>query len=258
MGQLPRHVTINRDIWNRSAPDWVAAGERLWGSEPQWGIWGIPEAALGLLPADMAGMAAIELGCGTGYGAAWMARRGARVTGVDIAVEQLATARRLGRQHGLDVTWLEASAESVPCPDASFDFTLSEYGAAIWCDPHRWIPEARRLLRPGGRLVFLGHSPWAAVCAPTDGSGPVSRQLQRPYFSLHCLDWSQAPVDPGGVEFALPVSTWFALFRRHGLVVEDFMELAAPAEAADCRFGVTPEWARDFPAEQVWRLRVPG
>jgi len=32
---------------------------------------------------------------------------------------------------------------------------ISEYGASIWCDPYRWIPEASRLLRPGGDLVFL-------------------------------------------------------------------------------------------------------
>lgn len=34
---------------------------------------------------------------------------------------------------------------------------ISEYGAAIWSDPHRWIPEAARVLRPGGQLAFLGN-----------------------------------------------------------------------------------------------------
>ena len=41
------------------------------------------------------------------------------------------------------------NAEQTPFPDESFDLAISEYGASIWCDPYRWIPEAARLLRPG-------------------------------------------------------------------------------------------------------------
>ena len=43
------------------------------------------------------------------------------------------------------------------CPTRSFDLAISEYGAAIWADPYKWIPEAARLLRPGGQLIFLGN-----------------------------------------------------------------------------------------------------
>ena len=53
---------------------------------------------------------------------------------------------------------IEANAEDVPLPDASFDLAISEYGASIWCDPYKWIPEAARLLRPGGELIFLRNS----------------------------------------------------------------------------------------------------
>ncbi len=72
-----------------------------------------------------------------------------------------------GRDRGL-VPAVEANAEEVPLPDASFDLALSEYGASIWCDPYRWIPEAHRLLRPGGRLVFLCNSPLVMLCAVED------------------------------------------------------------------------------------------
>ena len=48
---------------------------------------------------------------------------------------------------------------ALPFADQSFDFAISQYGAAIWCDPYRWIPEASRILRPGGRLVFETGSP---------------------------------------------------------------------------------------------------
>jgi ubiquinone/menaquinone biosynthesis C-methylase UbiE len=53
---------------------------------------------------------------------------------------------------------VRAAAEAVPLRDASFDLAVSEYGAAIWADPFTWIPEAARLLRVGGELVFLANS----------------------------------------------------------------------------------------------------
>ena len=76
------YVTINKDVWNADAENWVQGGARLWGSDPMWGIWGLPEQDLNLLPQDMTGMTAIELGCGTGYVAGWMAKRGAQVTAI--------------------------------------------------------------------------------------------------------------------------------------------------------------------------------
>jgi ubiquinone/menaquinone biosynthesis C-methylase UbiE len=138
----------------------------------------------------MTGMDAIELGCGTGYVSAWMARRGARVTGIDVSAEQLATARRLMDEHGLDITFLEGNAEATGLPDAAFDFAISEYGAAIWCDPDLWLPEAHRLLRPGGTLVFLGNHPMAIITTPPQRRalraraapalpGPDGRRLDR-------------------------------------------------------------------------------
>jgi len=165
---LPEHVRVNRAQWDADAPDWVAAGERAWAArEPTWGVWNVPETTVGLLPKDMTGMDAIELGCGTGYVAAWMARRGATVTAIDNSQQQLETARRLDAEHRLDITWIHGNAEQVPQPDGSYDFAVSEYGAAIWCDPFVWVPEAHRLLRTGGVLAFLGNHPLSLACTPT-------------------------------------------------------------------------------------------
>jgi len=67
-GALPEHVAANREHWDALAPQWVAPAERNWvAGEPDWGIWGTPESKLQLLPEDMAGLDAIELGCGTAY-----------------------------------------------------------------------------------------------------------------------------------------------------------------------------------------------
>ena len=138
MGELPEHVAVNRAFWDGMADEWVEGGERAWKwAEPAWGTWGIPEAELRLLPDDMAGMQAIELGCGTGYVSGWMARRGASVTGIDNSVEQLRTAQRLAEQHGVELELIHGNAEAVPKQGESFDFAISEYGAAIWADPYR-------------------------------------------------------------------------------------------------------------------------
>lgn len=253
--QLPDHAMANRAYWDESAHRWVASGERSWAGEPSWGIWGIPESELHLLPDSMTGMDAIELGCGTGYVSAWMVRRGARVTGIDNSAEQLATARRLAAEHGIELTLIHGNAETVPYPDGAFDFAISEYGAAIWCDPYVWIPEAHRLIRPGGELIFLGNSTLASLCMPADGSLPCTERLERDYFSMHRFDWSNAIEEPGGVEFNLPIAGWFRLFRETGFAVEDFLELRAPKPGSEMNFYVTADWAHRFPSEQVWKLR---
>ena len=53
----------------------MAPARRSWAqSEPSWGIWGVPESEARILP-DVAGLDTIELGCGTAYVSAWLARR---------------------------------------------------------------------------------------------------------------------------------------------------------------------------------------
>ena len=256
--ELPDHARENQGYWNATAADWVAAGERGWQQdEPTWGIWQVHERELRMLPSDMRGLDAVELGCGSAYVSAWMARRGASVTGIDLSQEQLATARRLAREHGVPLTLVHGSAEATPFEAERFDFAISEYGAAIWCDPYVWVPEAYRLLRPGGRLVFLGHHALGQVCSPLDGA-PVVERLERPYFGMHRIDWTGVELDPGGIEFALPVSDWFALFHRVGFVVEDYLEPRPPEGAADMAFYVSADWARRYPSEQVWKLRKPA
>jgi SAM-dependent methyltransferase len=251
----PDHVRENERYWNEMAHDWVAPGERGWSDEePTWGIWGVPERELEMLPADMTGMRAVELGCGTAYVSAWMARRGATVAGIDASERQLATARRLADRHGIDLELVHGNAEATPFASGAYDVAISEYGAAIWCDPYSWIPEAHRLLKPGGRLVFLAHHPLASVCSPWDGSELVER-LVRPWFGLHRLDWTEVEVDPGGIEFTLPLSDWMALFRRTGFAVEDLREPRPAEDVTETRFFASPDWARRWPSEIVWKLR---
>ncbi len=248
---LPEHVRRNREVWARWAATYVVAAETHWADlEPTWGIWGIREAEVAMLAVDLDGKDAIELGCGTAYVGAWMTRRGARVVGIDNSLEQLATARRLQREHGLDFPLIHGNAERVDLPAASFDFAISEYGASIWADPYLWIPEAARLLRPGGRLAFLVNSELLALCMPSENDVAATDRLLRPTFGLHRIDWPD-----GSTNFYLPHQEWIRLLRRSGFEIEDLMQLRPAADATTRYPFVTREWARQWPSEEVWKVR---
>ena len=239
----------NRELWTRSNAEFTDGQARsAWAAEEiTWGIWSVPEASLETL-GPVEGLDVVELGCGTAYVSAWLARRGARPTGVDVTPAQLGTARRLQAEHGISFPLVEASAEDVPLPDASFDLAVSEYGASIWCDPHRWLPEAHRLLRPGGRLWFLRNSTLVMLCSPDEGA--AGEALRRPQRSLGRLEWPDEP----GVEWHLPHGELFRLLRRTGFDVVDLVELYPADDAADHPYYdfVTADWARRWPAEEIW------
>ncbi|MGH1578105.1 class I SAM-dependent methyltransferase [Planktotalea sp.] len=252
------HVATNQGIWDADAPNWVEVGEKLWRAEaPEWGNWGNPEASLNMLPPDMSDKDAIELGCGTAYVSAWMARRGATVTAIDVSPEQLSTARRLAKEHETDITFIEGNAEETGLPDASFDFAISEYGAAIWCPPDLWLREAWRLLRPGGQLVFLGNHPLSLICSPLDGA-PANLTLHRPYRDMWGADWTKVEFEPSGVCFNLTMADWMALFAEIGFKVDKYQEVYAPDWAKGERGAVPADWAKSYPIEQVWHLSKPA
>lgn len=247
-------VERNRAEWTGWAAEFVASAERNWATdEIMWGVWRAPESELRVLP-EVDGEDVVELGCGTAYVAAWLARRGARVVGVDPTPAQLDTARRMQAEHGLAFPLIEAAAEDVPLPDASFDLAVSEYGASIWADPYLWIPEAARLLRPGGQLVFLVNGTLMNLTSP-DALERPGRRLLRDYFGLHRLEWS----DDQSVNFYLGYGDWIRLFRANGLEVERLVEVQAPENASDHGHETLPDpdWARRWPSEEIWVARKP-
>jgi SAM-dependent methyltransferase len=252
MTDVSDHVLRNRALWNVRAQEYAAAGERAWAqSTPAWGIWQVPESEVELLPKDLSGKRAIELGCGTAYVSSWLARRGSRAVGIDNSLAQLATARRLQREHSLYFPLIHGDAERMPFADATFDFAISEYGACLWADPQRWVAETGRLLRPGGRLVFLTNSFLLMLCEPAEDGLAAMARLLRPAFGMNRIEW---PGDQG-VEFHLSHGDWIRLLRRSGFEVEDLVEIL-PAAGATSRYRfVTLEWARQWPCEEVWKVR---
>jgi SAM-dependent methyltransferase len=252
--EIPEHVERNRSAWDDKAEDFGSWAPRAWAQdEPAWGEYNIPDAELHALPADVSGMDVIDLGCGTGYFCAWMAKSGARPVGIDNSPKQLETARKMQDQFGIDFPLHLGNAEELPFPDASFDLAISEYGASIWCDPYKWIPEAARVLRPGGRLVFLVNGPLVQLCSlPADSdTTPVREQLLRPWFGMHRFEWD----DEEGVEFHLNHGDMMRVLRDSGFAIENLIEIQAP-EDTDKHISYIPyEWARKWPAEEIWCVR---
>jgi SAM-dependent methyltransferase len=226
----------------------VDGGRRHWtDNRVTWGIWGVPDEDLHILP-DVSGLDVIELGCGTAYVSSWLARRGARPVGIDNSPEQLKSAKGFQEEFGVEFPLILGNAEEVPLPSESFDFAISEYGASIWCDPYKWIPEASRLLRPGGTLVFLVDGTILMLCVPDQDGIPADQQLKRDYFGMHRFEWP----DDVSVEFHLPYGEWIRLFKANDLVVEDLIEIRAPENATTSYEFVENSWARRWPSEEVW------
>jgi SAM-dependent methyltransferase len=252
MSEPPNHVRRNRAAWDVWAAEYEEPGRRAWAqTEPSWGIWRVPESELHVLP-DVAGLEVVELGCGTAYVSAWLARRGARVVGIDNSRAQLASAQRFQREFGLDFPLIHANAEAVPLAGGSFDLAISEYGACLWCDPYLWVPEAARLLRPGGALVFLANSTLLMLCLPErESEGPAREGLLRDQFGIHRFEWP----DEESIEFHLSHGDWIRLLRESGFEIADLLEVRPPADATSRYPHVSLDWARRWPCEEVWKAR---
>lgn len=242
----------NRRVWsdvNASFTDHDAV-ER-W-SEPgiTWGLFHIPEAVLGLL-GDPAGLDVVELGCGSAYVSAGMARAGARPVAVDLSHDQLRTAARCQDRFDLPFPLIEADAGRLPLRAGSFDLVVSEYGAGPWAEPAAWLGEAARVLRPGGRLVFLTNSPLAAMTVPAEGGFAGDRLLRGP-AELTPVTWPG-----GGTEHHPGHGRWIAELRAAGFEVLALHELHPPDDAATHEHYdiVTAAWARTWPAEDLWVAR---
>ncbi len=252
-GALSEHEAANRENWNSDSDKYQGDhGADLKGpGGPAWGVWRIPEAELKVL-GDVKGMDILELGCGAAQWSISLALEGARPVGLDISEKQLEHARRLMSEAEVDFPLVHASAEAVPLPDSSFDVVFCDYGAMTFADPYVTVPEVARLLRPGGCLVFCGATPLVEMCYSDDSDHPQDRLLLD-YFGMWLLPYE------GYVEFALPYGAWIRLFRAHGFVVEDLVELRpGPEVTSSYRDDTDREWYRRWPGEHIWKVRMQG
>jgi SAM-dependent methyltransferase len=248
--EAARDAASNRALWTKTNAEYTdRQALDAWRTKATWGMFEHPESELQVL-GDVAGLDAVELGCGTAYVSAWLARLGARPVGVDITPAQLETARRCMRETGIEFPLVEADGGATGLPDACADLVVSEYGASIWVDPYRWIPETARLLRPAGRLIFLRNAPLAILCSAADAEGKVGERLVWPQRDMNRFEWD-------GVEFHIAHGELIDVLRANDFAIERLIELYAPEDATDHEYYdfVSAEWARKWPVEELWVAR---
>jgi SAM-dependent methyltransferase len=247
----PDYLERNRAAWHRWASASALVGEKAWrADELRWGLWNTPESHLHLLRELAPGSDVIEFGCGAAGICAWLKRGGMFPVGLDFSRTQLSAAEGLQREFGLSFPLIPANAEEVPMDQDSFDLVISEYGASIWSNPRRWLPEAHRVLRLGGQLIFFTNAAILMACTPADG-GPAVERLVRDYFSSYRIEFG----DDTGVEFHLTHGQWVRLLRATGFAVDNLIELR-PLKGAVPRHEFVPlEWAQRWPSEEIWVAR---
>jgi SAM-dependent methyltransferase len=240
------HLRKNRQFWDADADDYQAAhGAALEAQPLAWGAFRIPETDLRIL-GDMMHGDVLELGCGAGQWTIALREAGARCIGLDMSISQLRHARARS-----PVPLVNANGEVLPLRDASFDVVFCDHGAASFCNPEILVPEVARVLRTGGLFAFCATHPLLYLTWD-DERERNGRRLRHSYDYLGFVDDGE-----GTVDWVLPPGEWISLFRRHGFVVEDLIELRAPAGATTTYTDfVRPRWARRWPAEWIWRARL--
>jgi SAM-dependent methyltransferase len=247
----PDYLERNKRTWDRWAAQYAVRGRDDWrATELRWGLWNISETELQLMRDAKPAADVIELGSGTSAVSGWLARKGFRPVAVDFSRNQLDTAARLQNEFGVSFPLVCANAESIPYDNECFDIAISEYGVSLWCDPRRWLPEAHRLLRAGGRLILFTNSAFLMACTPEIG-GVATDVLVRSYFAPYRVEF------PGeeAVEFHLTHGHWIRLLRETGFVLENLLEIRPPRHAQPKFDFVSLEWARRWPSEEIWIAR---
>ena len=247
-GNESDQALTNRAYWDRTSDSYQDRHKGFIGrAEPRWGVWQIAESELGVL-GNVSGKDVLELGCGAAQWSILLVGQGARPVGLDNSERQLEHARKAMAEAGVEFPLVHSSAESVPLPDESFDIVFCDHGAFTFADPIKLVPEAARLLRPGGLLAFSRSSPFVAVCEGEDER--VHSTLTRDYFGLHQQDYGDV------VTYELPYGEWIRLFRASGLDVEDLIEPRPAKDATSTYWDETErDWARRWPSEAIWKAR---
>jgi SAM-dependent methyltransferase len=190
----------------------------------------------------------LELGCGAAQWSISLAKQGARPVGLDVSARQLEHARKAMEAAGIEFPLVEASGEDVPLGGESFDIVFCDHGAFNFADPRKLVPECARLLRDGGLLAFSKVSPIFDLLYDVDAD-KLSDRLVNDYFTLERFE------DDETVDFQLPYGETIRLLRANGFELEDLIELRAPQGATSSYDLVPAEWARRWPAENIWKAR---
>jgi ubiquinone/menaquinone biosynthesis C-methylase UbiE len=223
--KAPRHAVANRKGWDFRSDHYQNAITRAGvytSGEIEWGPNAVPEATVQAL-GDVCGTRVLEVGCGAAQFGIALARKGARVTGIDLSREQLRHARRNVAAAGVDMRLEHGDAEDLSrFRPSSFDLAVSDF-AVGFMDLDRLLPQVRRVLRPGGRVAVSWTSP-ILECMTQLGERPLL-SFVRSYFDRK--PYVERGNDPTW-EFKRTYGDWVRSFAGAGLRIVDLIEPQTP------------------------------
>lgn len=180
------HTSLDADSVRAAYARWAGVYDAVFGGVSAFGR-RRAVAAVNALP----GTQVLEVGVGTGLALPHYSA-GKRVTGIDLSAEMLALARRRVRDCGLSNvdSLLEVDAEATGFETGAFDIAVAMFVASVVPHPRALLTEMRRVVRPGGHLLFVNH--FAAEGGPRwwieRTLAPASRKLGwHPDFSREAL-----------------------------------------------------------------------
>jgi SAM-dependent methyltransferase len=174
-----------------------------------------PAAKLVKFAQVSAGQRLLDVACGTGVVAITAARRGAKVSGLDLTPALLERANKNASIAGFDVEFIEGDAEALPSPDGSFDVVLSQFGHMFAPRPAVAVKEMLRVLKSGGRIAF---STWPPEHFTGRMFALIARHLPPPPPNIEPPAPPPAWGDPNVVRERLGPSVKDLAFARDTLV----------------------------------------
>jgi ubiquinone/menaquinone biosynthesis C-methylase UbiE len=169
-------LDLNRQGWNTISASYQRE-RRISTDDVHYGPMAPGERELGLL-GEVRGKRILEVGCGGGQNAIVLAKWGAICTGLDPSDAQLAHARKLAREHGVEVRFVNGIAEDLrEFSTESFDLVLSSFAFDYVADLLQAYREAWRVLRPGGTFVFCQSHPWFQAVGWTLAGDPDAQEI---------------------------------------------------------------------------------
>ncbi len=237
-------------MWNATSAEYQAAHHGELAGDLLWGPSMPPERQLRILGPTVAGKDVLEIACGGGQSAVYLARHGARVVGVDFSSAQLAHARAFASSQHVSVRFIESNVEDLSTlRDTSFDLAFSAYALGFVQDVRKVFREVYRTLRPGGLFAFSWQSPLFAITAPN------TLEIVRSYFDRTPLVFREKE----GVEtdFHRTYGDWHRALTDAGFVVRGILEPEPLPKESTYADGFPLAKVRMIPGTTIWRAVRP-
>ncbi|GAB2653707.1 class I SAM-dependent methyltransferase [Gordonia jinhuaensis] len=254
--------SANRGWWDGETDDYHREHGEFLGTDTPGGdfIWcpeRVREADAHLL-GDVAGRRILEIGCGSAPCSRWLAAQGAQPVAMDLSRGMLEHGRAaMQRFDEPRVPLVQATAESLPFGDASFDLAFSSFGAIPFvADSARVMAEVARILRPGGRWVFSVNHPMRWIFP--DDPGPDGLTVSIPYFNRTPYSETDEQGRVTYVEHHRTIGDRVREIRSAGMVLDDIIEPEWPDDLTQEWGQWSPLRGQFFPGTAIFCCTLPG